>query len=677
MRTDPLLTPFVINSLTLRNRIYSSAHAPHGYLVNGIPGKKYALYHEEKARGGIGLTMIGGSSNVSIDSANVFDQFPAWSDEVLPFYHDVSSRVHQYGTAVMVQLTHLGRRSQADVDNWLPSIAPSAVRERAHRSFPKAMENFDFDRIVRDFGRAAYRAREGGLDGVELCALGGHLLDQFWSERTNRRTDRFNATSIRDAVAFSLHVLEEVRSQVGHDYPVGVRMSCDEGAPGGIGEERALEVARLLVSSGTLDFLSIAQGAGFTDRELADVIPPFGRPQGATLEIAGRFRAALGVPILHAGRIADTATARHAIRDGLVDIVGMTRAHIADPHIVQKISSGEEHRIRPCVGAMYCLSAAGTYCIHNPATGREGRLPHSVPKAPNKKRVVVVGGGPAGLEAARVCAERGHSVTLFEAAHKLGGQVILASRVPRHSEKAAIVGWLSSEVRHAGVDVRLSTYAEKPEIDALSPEVVIVASGGVPNVDIIPEGTSHLRSTWDVMDGSFKPTGSVLIFDDHGGESALTATELLIERGCRVEIVSPDHSIGLDVSPLLRPDYLGILYRAGVQMTLDHELSAVRHVGRQLCAALRNVYTDEIVERSVDHVVVEHGTLPVADVYHALREDSVNGGELDLHAFAEGQEQRVLTNPSGRYQLFRIGDALSHRGIHAALLDARRLCTSL
>ncbi|RVU29064.1 N-methylproline demethylase [Streptomyces antnestii] len=673
---DPVLKPLRLNNLVLKNRIYSTGHAPSGYLDGGAPSLRYELYHEEKAKGGIALTIIGGSSNVAADSANVFDQIDAGDDAILPFYRSISHRMHRHGAAVMIQLTHLGRRSKWDIGRWLPAVAPSAVRERAHRSFPKVIDRFDIDRIVTAYGAAARRAREGGLDGIEIAAMAGHLIDQFWSPRTNQRTDEFGG-SLENRLRFGQMVLQEIRDQVGSDFVVGMRIPGDEGVRDGLGASDCVGIATAVARTGMVDFLSVVYGSGHTDRELSEMIPVFGRPLGAHVSVAGAIREQVGIPIFHAGRIADLSTARHAIEGGHADMVGMTRAHIADPHIVAKLMAGEEDRIRPCVGATYCASRVETFCLHNPATGREAVIPQVVTSSEKTRRVVVVGGGPGGLEASRVLAERGHHVTLLEAASQLGGQVLLASRTPRHAEKAGIIYWLVQEVRRRGVAVRLGCLAEPADVLALRPDVVVVATGGLPNTAVLESGEDLVVPTWDVLGQAPRPGRRVLIFDDHGGEQALTAAERLACAGVQVEVVTPDRMVGADVTGTLYPDYLRALYSSGAVLTPDHVLRSVRREDGQLVATLANAYSDAVVERAVDQVVVEHGTLPVDGLYDALRAGSRNGGDTDLAALVEGRTQDRVTHEYGAYHLFRIGDAVSHRNLHAAILDARRLCMSL
>jgi 2,4-dienoyl-CoA reductase-like NADH-dependent reductase (Old Yellow Enzyme family) len=679
---DPLLQPFQLRHLTLKNRIMSTAHAPN-YVEDAKPKDRYQRYHEEKAKGGLALTMFGGSSNVAPDSPSVFGQIDAGDDSVVPYFRQLAERVHRHGAAVMCQVTHMGRRTYGHVGDWLPVIGASHTRERAHRAFPKEMEESDIRRVVRAFAAAAGRCRDAGLDGLEIL-VAGHLVGQFLSPAVNKRRDRYGG-SVENRLRFAFEVLDAVRERVGGDYIVGLRVPGDEFLEEGLSGEDCVDIAERLAASGRVDFLNVNASHIYTDSGLAWNIPTMGLPSAPFLQIAGRIKRAVDVPVFHAAGIADLATARHAVAEGLVDLVGMTRAHIADPHIVHKLERGEEARIRPCVGAGLCIDRVNlgfeALCLHNPATGREATLPHQVAASGGpRKKVVVVGGGPGGLEAARVAALRGHEVVLFEAAERLGGQINLAARPASRQRMIGIADWLTAEVERLGVALRTSSYAEAETVTAENPDVVIVATGGLPNTEIFApgaEGAAHVSSVWDVLGGYVKPSGSVLLYDDNGRHQGISCAEFLAANGAQVELVTPDRAPAVELGSATFPNYLRDLYRIGVRFTPDQNLVAVRRDGNRLVATLKNEYSEAESERTVDHVVVDHGTLPQDELYFALKAGSRNLGDWDQQALLDNRPQNLTRNPEGRYHLYRLGDAVAGRDIHAAILEALRLCKDL
>ncbi len=677
-----------LRHLQLRNRIVSTSHEP-AYSDDGLPKDRYRLYHREKARGGVALTMIGGSAVVSRDSPPAFGNLLLYRDDIVPWLRRLADDVHDSGAAVMCQVTHLGRRTSNYTGDWLPLVYPSAQREPAHRSFPKVAEPWDLDRIVDDYVAAAVRCRDGGLDGIEIQHY-GHLLDAFLSPATNDRSDALGG-SLEHRMAFPRRVIQAIRAAVGPEFVVGIRMSMDEDvrhdhAPDarqldGLGPEEAVQALRRYIADG-IDFLSLIKGTIESDATLARVIPSMGTPSAPFLDFAGEIRRAIDIPVMHAARIADVATARHAVRDGLLDLVGMTRPQLADPYLVRKLAAGDEDRIRPCVGANYCLDAiydAGdAKCIHNPATGREQTVPHLIARTVGSvRKAVVVGAGPAGLEAARVLGERGHRVVVLEAGHAAGGQVLLAASSPRRRDLAGIVDWRVAEAKYSGVEFRYGVYAGADDVLALDPDLVVVATGGLPNRSFLREGQDLVLDSWDVMSGTARPRGAVLVYDDNGAESALDATELLARGGARVELVTPERMLAPGVGSMNSPAYLQAFAETGVVVTLAARLTRVRRAaGGRLLARLASDYADVAVERTVDAVVVEHGTLPNDALYFELLSASTNGGEVDQQALIDGAPQQLVRNPDGRFQLFRIGDAVSSRNIHAAIYDALRLCVT-
>jgi len=360
----------------------------------------------------------------------------------------------------------------------------------------------------------------------------------------------------------------------------------------------------------------------------------------------------------------------------------MTRAHMADPYIVAKIESGEEERIRPCVGMGYCLDRlyenGDALCAHNAATGREQTMPHLVPKTSGSvKKIVVIGAGPSGLEAARVCAERGHKVVLFEANDRPGGQLLLAAKVERRRETISIANWLFAEVQRLGVEVRFNCYAEVTDVLAENPEVVIVAAGGLPNLEFLSEGADLVVPSWDILAGTVKAKKNILLFDDNGQHPGISCAEFLANSETKLEYVTPERIIAPDIGGTNYPAYLRALHLNEVTITLNHRLTEVKRNDSGLTAVIYNEYTHTNIERSVEQIVVEHGTLPLDELYLGLGEQSSNGGELDLEALISGKPQNIICNTEGNFKLFRVGDAVASRNIHSAIYDSLRLCKAL
>jgi 2,4-dienoyl-CoA reductase-like NADH-dependent reductase (Old Yellow Enzyme family)/thioredoxin reductase len=678
MSQDPLLQPFQLKHLSLKNRIMITSHEP-AYPEDGMPKARYRAYHAERARAGVALTMTAGSAAVSRDSPPVFNNILAYKDEVVPWMRDVADACHEHGAAVMIQLTHLGRRTGWAKGDWLPAVSPSHHREAAHRAFPKKIEDWDIERIIVDYTDAAERMFAAGLDGIELQAY-GHLMDQFWSPLTNTLEGPYGG-SLDNRLRFTFDVLRSIRKRVGDQFIVGVRYTADEVTEGGIAKEEGIEISRRLKDSGMVDFLNVVRGRIDTDPALTDLIPIQGMPSSPHLDFAGEIRAATRFPTFHAAKIQDVATARHAIASGKLDMVGMTRAHVTDPHIVRKIVEGREDTIRPCVGANYCLDriyqGGEAYCIHNPATGRELTMPHVIAPADQKRRVVVVGAGPAGMEAARVAAERGHEVTVFEASSQAGGQIRLTARSQRRREMMSIIDWRMARCIDKNVTFHFSTWADSDAVLACQPDVVIIATGGYPHTEVLKSGNDLVVSSWDIIAGDAAPGKNVLIFDDAGDHAALQAAEVLASAGAKVEIVTPDRSFSPDVMAMNLVPYMRSLQKLDVTFTVTFRLEDVARDGNELVAFLGSDYGGVRKERRVDQVVINHGTIPLDDLYFALKPLSSNQGAVDYPALIAGRPQSVHRNPAGQFALYRIGDAVSARNTHAAIYDALRLVKDL
>jgi len=674
MSNDPLLQPYQLKHLTLKNRIMTTSHEP-AYPEDGMPKERYRAYHEERARAGLGMTMTAGSAAVSKDSPPVFNNILAYKDEVVPWMRQVVDSCHEHGCAVMIQLTHLGRRTGWNKGDWLPAVSSSHEREAAHRAFPKKLEDWDIDRIISDYADAAERMQAAGLDGIELQAY-GHLMDQFWSPLTNTLDAPYGG-SLDNRLHFSMEVMKAIRKRIGDEFIVGIRYTADEAAEGGISADEGIEISKRLKDTGMVDFLNVIRGHIDTDPGLTDVIPVQGMRSAPFLDFAGEVRKVTGMPTFYAARIPDVATARHAVGAGLIDMVGMTRAHMADPHIVRKIIEGREDDIRPCVGATYCLDriyqGGDALCMHNAATGRELTMPHDIPAADKAKKIVIVGAGPAGLEAARVAAERGHSVTVYEATADPGGQVRLAMQSQRRREMISIIDWRMSQCSKHGVEFHFNTLAEAGDILANNPDTVIIATGGLPHTEVLQAGNDLVVSSWDIISRSIKPGQEVLVYDDAGDHAGLQAAELIAATGASVEIMTPDRSFAPEVMAMNLVPYMRSMQDKNVTFTVTYRLKSVEKHGDRLTAIIGSDYSDLSKQRSFDQIIVNHGTIPMDEIYFELKQQSCNLGAVDQDALLAGEPQSLNSNPQGKFQLFRIGDAVSARNTHAAIYDALRL----
>jgi mycofactocin system FadH/OYE family oxidoreductase 2 len=648
-----LFTPLRVGGLTLGNRIFSTGHAE-AMAEDGKVGPRLCAYHEAKARGGAALTIIGGSTSVHPSSpASAWNMVANHNDAVIPGYRALAEAVHRHGCLVMSQLTHMGRRSQSDVEGWQPLLAPSQIPEPVHREVPHEIEPEQIAMLVRAFGDATRRCREGGLDGVELSFAHNHLVDQFWSPLFNRRTDEYGG-SLENRMRFGFEVLHEIRRQVGRDWVVGARISGDELTRDGLTAADMAEIARRLAASGLVDFLSVVGGSAHTLMLQALVVPNMASPHGLYVPIAAAIKAAVpGLPVFHAGRIVDPLHADRVLAAGSIDLVGMTRALIADPDMPRKARAGRLDDVRPCVGANAgCIDriyqGKPVTCIQNPATGRETELAEPTPAA-SVRRVIVVGAGPAGLEAARMAALRGHRVILFERETEVGGQVLIASRAPARGELAGILRFLARQVEKLPIECRLRVEASPDTVLAESPDAVIIATGSSPYVPALPglDG-KHVVTDWDVLLDRVAVGERVVVVDDVHTQRGLSTAEHLLDRGRRVEVISRLFYAGQDVGVTSIAPLYARLFAKDVTLTPHTDLVAVE--GSTVVVA--NVYTraERRIE-GVDTVVLSMGSRSTDALYRALK-----GKVAALHA---------------------IGDCVAPRGIHQAILEGTRVARAL
>ncbi|MDY7547502.1 NADH:flavin oxidoreductase [Glaciimonas sp. CA11.2] len=684
MRYPHLFSPLTLNKVTLRNRVVSTAHAEVYADAGGLPGERYIRYYEEKAKGGLGLAICGGSSVVSIDSPQGWwKSVNLTTDKVIEPLARLTEAMHRHGAKIMIQATHMGRRSSWHGESWPHLLTPSGIREPVHRGNAKIIEIEEIRRVIADFAAAARRVKAAGMDGIEISAAHQQLIDQFWSPRVNVRTDEYGG-SLENRMRFGIEVLTAVREAVGPDFCVGMRMCGDEFHEDGIDHDTAKRIAKAMSETGLIDFLSVVGSGADTHNTLVNCMPPMALPPEPFVHLAAGIKTVSKVPVMHAQSIRDAGQAERILAAGMVDLVGMTRGQIADPHMVIKIRDGREDEIKQCVGANYCIdrqyNGLDVLCIQNAATSREETMPHIIAKSRGPKRkVVVVGAGPAGLEAARVARERGHDVVLFERCDAVGGQINLAAKAPQREQMAGIVRWFDMETKRLGVDRRLGVDADQAMILAEQPDIVVLATGGSNFTGQVPAwgvADGLAVSSWDILSGRVAPGKNVLVYDGISTHAGFGVADFLASRGSQVEIVTPDVKIADDTGGTTFPIFYRRLYAQGIIPTPNYWLDRVYAEGDKKIAILRNEYTEIQEERVVDQVVIENGIMPNDHLYWSLKPQSANHGQTDIKKLYAAEPQPALSEPlgNGRFLLFRVGDCISMHNIHAAIYDSLRLC---
>lgn len=622
-----VLSPIDVGPITLKNRIISSAHLTH-FAKDHLPSDQHVYYYREKARGGIGLIIMEASA-VHPTSA----QFPtvvfAFDERVIPWYQRIAKAVHDEGAPVLAQLWHCGHHASWNTTRQ-PVLAPSDVPCLYYRETPKVMEHEDIHTVVEAFRQSARNVRDGGLDGVEINGAHSYLLAQFMSPATNRREDEYGG-SLENRLRFALEVVAATRDGLGDDRVLGIRLSADELIPVGYSLNEGVEIAKRLVAGGQLDYLNISVGVYPT---LFMVMPPMAIPPGYQVHAAERVRQSLrqsgsDVPVSTVGRIKDVRMAEQIIESGQADLVCMTRATIADPFLPQKASLGQLDEIRPCIACNQgCVGNAGRErpitCTVNPAAGyEETRGDGTLTPAERRKKVVVIGGGPGGMEAARVAALRGHEVVLFEQRPELGGQVNIHARAPMRGEFREATDYLARQVTRLGVDVRLNTEASEADVLDLDADAVIVATGSVPGRSLGSPFTSApatdsgvVLTMWEVLLEQKDVGQRVLVVDEEGHHPAMNVAEFLADKGKSVEVItSMQHVANQLFLNLETPLIMTRLLSKGVTFTPYTVISAVDGG----TVTLVGVVGGAARSVEVDTVVAVTGRLPVDSLYLALK----------------------------------------------------------
>jgi 2,4-dienoyl-CoA reductase-like NADH-dependent reductase (Old Yellow Enzyme family)/thioredoxin reductase len=643
-----LFTPLRIGPVELKNRIVSSGHDT-VMVRDGLVTDELVAYHEARARGGVGLIVVqvAGVHETARYTSHVL---MATQDSCISGYRRMAEVAHDHGSAIFGQLFHPGREILESRDGSAPvALAPSAVPSERFHIMPRAMTSDEIAEVISGYGQAARRLRRAGLDGVEIVASHGYLPAQFLNPATNHRLDDYGGSD-ENRLRFAREIIAGVREQVGNDFVVGVRISGDEFSHDGTHPDTTLSAMTHLDRDGGIDYVSVCAGSSASLSGAVHIAPPMSRPAAYTAPLAAAIKQVVGVPVMVAGRINQPHEAEKIIAAGQADACAMTRALICDPAMPAKARDGFAEDIRACIGCnQACIGhfqrGYPISCIQHPETGRELRFA-AVPTPTVRKRIIVVGGGPAGLKAASVAAERGHDVTLYERHRRLGGQVLLAERLPGRAEFGGAITNLEREARRAGAHLVTGTHVDAALIEELEPDHVLLATGARPRrpaIEIMDEPT--IVDAWDVIQGKSLPSGHVVVADWRGDWIGLGVALLLAGQAHRVTLCTTGYGAGEHLQQYVRNEMLADLARARVQIIPT--------------ARLYGIDADTVY---LQHTLTEQAVLVegVAALVLAQGHDPVN----DLMTVPGFPDDKITA----------IGDCLSPRTVEEAILEG--LCAA-
>lgn len=614
-----LFSPIEIGPRRVRNRICCSAHAD-SLAEDGMPTERTVRYYELKARGGVGFMMCFGSGSVHATSpARDWNGVELFEDRVIPHLEKFSEAMHRYDVPCVSQITHRGRRGRS-IDTFQRMYGPSAIREPNHRETPHVISRETMKEFVTSYADASERLQKGGFDGCEVMASHGHLIDQFWSLNSNQRDDEYGG-SIENRLRFGIDVLRAVRERVGDDFIVGIRVTGDDFVDGGLDGGLCQEIAGRLDELGIIDYFNVIGGTAETYPGEAAAVPNMSFPLAVYCPLAAAIRSAVNVPVIATGRINDPTLAERVLQEGQADLCIMNRALIADPDFPNKAREGRLDDVRQCMGYNEgCIDriyqGLGVTCVQNAVIGREAEWAE-LPRAATPQRVVVVGGGPAGLECARVARQRGHEVTLFEKNDEPGGQTLIARNAPQRQDFDGACRYTALQCGKLGVDMRLGVEATVDSIVAESPDVVVLATGVTPFQPEIPGLEDYGYSVWEVLQGVDVAGDRVLVIDEEYAYQGPSAAEFLLDAGKEVDVVTTEAMVGSFLGATTLPPVLQRLYSKGARIH-GHRRVAEIQSGLAIC---RNVWSEQEEELGpYDSFVYAYGGRALDELSEALAE---------------------------------------------------------
>jgi len=641
-----LLAPLELGRTEVRNRILVSAHVP-GFAENNRPGDKYIAYHQTYASNGVGLQITGGTpvhESGMLGSSN--DSLWNLSDDIIPGYQALSAAIRAQGGTILAQLAHSAGTvlmNQPGRASW----SASAIRSETSGNIPHAMTQAQIDEVIAAFADGARRVRTGNMDGVEILAAFGFLPQAFLSPLTNLREDRYGG-SLDKRLRFTLELLEAVRAALGPDPVLGIRIPGDEFEAGGLDLEDMKSVAVKLADTGLIDYLNVIAHTNITHTGRSRHWAPTPAPHGLFIPLAAAIRSVVDIPVFGVGRVTSPQHAERIVASGHADMVGMTRANICDPELVSKIQRGEIERIRPCVGANTCI--ANRYvgkpinCMHNAAVAQPGS---QLMATRIVRKIAIIGAGPCGLEAARVAAERGHKVTLYEADAQAGGQLLLWAAVESMSELGAIIDWRLRELERLGVDIHYNTQVHTQDLEQMEFDALICAVGSSDFTRML-EGQHEIGiiSPHQLLRGQAISARNAIVLNEGRGQAGLAAAEVLLDKGSRVEIFTSDVAVANDLDPTVRNAWYTRLGEKSC--TFSAGIAVVSAMGNSV--SLRNVFDARVVERNDIDLIIDWPGCRAITAFD----------RLDL-------EQEI----------HRIGDCVAPRNLEIAIAEALTVASAI